>query len=133
MKRKYAKLAFRGFELPAEELVHSCGVPSYKYGNKGERTRPDKTSTWPRSFANFRLEFDDDDPLDSLIPKLFSFVGGVGKIADLRQRFAPEFLSVELFLPGVPSDITREGFFPVSALDLLVQAGCDLGLNFFEL
>jgi Domain of unknown function (DUF4279) len=125
-----ASLTFRGFHMPPGEVEELVGFAATELGAAGN---PRKLGTNPlqRSFASWRVEFEDSARLDEMIPTLINGVGGADHLVVVKGHVAPEFFEVDIAMWIKDSKEQEGGVIDTPSIEMLAKIGATLSFGFY--
>jgi hypothetical protein len=115
--------------MPPADVEALMGVAATHLGAVG--ARPKSGTPFQRSFAQWAHEFGEQARLVEMIPTLLESVGGVGRLASVKQAVAPEFLEIDLSLWIKDSPEQEGGFIDASTIAQVAALGATLSFGFY--
>lgn len=126
-----ASLTFRGFAMNPAAVACQLEAVGAEFGEAG-KSRKLGAKPLARSFVRWEIAFSDSARLDEMIPTLISRVGGVERIAAVREQVDPEFVEVDLALWVKNSEEQEGGFIERETLASLVKMGATLSIGIYS-
>jgi hypothetical protein len=130
-KQKSLSITFRGFDIPAEEVVRLAGVTPELFGNQGAPKRPGSKTLLSKSYVIFSKDLLEDSDLAESFSDFVSELGGIAKITQLKQLVKPEFVEFNFYLPSRTSEIIQDGYLSHENIEILYKLRATIGFNHF--
>ncbi|MBX8489645.1 hypothetical protein K5D42_07145 [Pseudomonas cichorii] len=130
-RKKMVSLTFRGFDMPAVQVIELVGLKSSRFGNKGEHVKPGVRALLARSYVVFSLEFSEGFDMCEMIPEFISHIGGLDHVLKVQGEVKPEFTEFNLDLPVMLSDDIQDGYLSKKTISDVFYLQSTVSFSYF--